>query len=102
VKQIVLLFHGPARDGPDEAVCADYRRKLPWAAPDVLSQRQARDAIELIQLRAEWAAEASITMFRCEVGSGNVIAFRPLDAAAELSGTAWGSGMPVATPRRHS
>jgi len=38
VKQIILLFHGPARDGPDEAVCADYRRKLPWATPDVLSQ----------------------------------------------------------------
>jgi len=102
VKQIVLLFHGPSRDGPDEAVCADYRRKLPWGAPDVLSQRQARDAIELVQLRAEWAADASFAMFRCEVGSGNVITFRPMDAAAELNGTAWGSGMPVATPRRHS
>ena len=102
VKQIVLLFHGPARGGPDEAVCADYRRKLPWATPEVLAQRQARDAIELVQLRAEWAADASIAMFRCEVGRGNVIAFRPLDAAAELNGTAWGGGMPVATPRRHS
>ena len=100
VKQIILIFHGPARDGPDEAVCADYRRKLPWATPDVLSQRQARDAIELGHLRAEWAAGASITMFRCEVGSGNVIAFRPLDPAAELHGTAWGA--PVETRRRHS
>ena len=70
VKQIILLFHGPARDGPDEAVCADYRRKLPWATPEVLAQRQARDAIELGHLRAEWAADASVTMFRCEVGSG--------------------------------
>ena len=56
VKQIILLFHGPAHEGPAEAVCADYRRKLPWATPDVLAQRQARDAIELSQLRAEWAA----------------------------------------------
>jgi len=100
VKQIILLFHGPSRGGPDEAVCADYRRKLPWATPEVLSQRQARDAIELTHLRAEWAANASVTMFRCEVGAGNVIAFRPLDPAAELHGTAWGA--PVATPRRHS
>jgi hypothetical protein len=71
-------------------VCADYRRKLPWATPDVLRQRQARDAIDLVQLKAEWAASASVTMYRCEVGTGNVIAFRPLDAAAELQGTAWG------------
>ncbi|HEY2163044.1 MAG TPA: hypothetical protein VGH04_03600, partial [Gemmatimonadaceae bacterium] len=98
--QIVLLFHGPTHDGPDEAVCADYRRKLPWATPEVLSQRQARDAIELVQLRAEWAADASVTMFRCEVGKGNVIGFRPLDPSAELHGTALGA--PVATSRRHS
>src|SRR5581483_3146712 len=50
VKQIILLFHGPAADGPPEAVCADYRRKLPWATPDVLRQRQARDALDLMQL----------------------------------------------------
>jgi hypothetical protein len=90
VKQIIVLFHGPSATGPDEAVCADYRRKLPWATPDVLRQRQARDAIDLVQLKAEWAASASVTMYRCEVGTGNVIAFRPLDAAAELQGTAWG------------
>lgn len=90
VRQIILLFHGPSANGPAEAVCADYRRKLPWATPDVLTQRQARDAIELAQLRAEWAASASIAMFRCEVGAENVIAFRPLDPTAELTGTAWG------------
>jgi hypothetical protein len=104
VKQIILLFHGPAPGGPDEAVCADYKRKLPWAVPDVLRQRQARDAIELANLRAEWAAGASITMYRCEVGAGNVIAFQSLDPAAELQGTAWGEpfvhrGTPKRPPR---
>src|SRR6185295_10695687 len=53
VQQIILLFHGPSAEGPAEAACADYRRKLPWATPDVLAQRQARDAIELTQLRHE-------------------------------------------------
>ena len=90
VKQIILLFHGPTSDGPAEAACADYRRKLPWATPEILRQRQARDAIELAQLRAEWAADASVAMYRCEVGAGNVIAFCSLDPAAELQGTAWG------------
>ena len=90
MKQVILLFHGPASDGPDEAVCADYRRKLPWATPEVLRQRQARDAVELASLRHDWAANAAISMYRCEVGAGNAIAFRPLDAVAELQGTAWG------------
>lgn len=90
VKQIVLLFHGPAVDGPAEAVCADYRRKLPWASPDVLRQRQARDAIELMQLRAEWAADAKVAVYRCEVGKARGISFCALDPVRELEGTAWG------------
>ena len=89
VRQIILLFHGPASDGPSEAVCADYRRKLPWATPDVLRQRQARDALELLQLRREWAASAEVSMYRCEVDGQRSIAFRPLDARLELKGTVW-------------
>ena len=90
VKQIILLFHGPTSDGPAEAVCADYKRKLPWATPDVLRQRQARDAVELMQLRAEWAASANVAIYRCEVSVDRSIGFRPLDAKVELDGTAWG------------
>ena len=82
VRQIMLLFHGPAAEGPAESVCADYRRKLPWATPDVLRQRQARDALELLQLRAEWAADANVAVYRCEVGTGKEITFRTLDAGA--------------------
>src|SRR4051812_33907830 len=90
VQHIVLLFHGPAIDGPAESVCADYRRKLPWATPDVLRQRQARDAVELMQLRGDWAADASVSMYRCEVGASLAIAFEKLHPADELQGTAWG------------
>ena len=70
VKKIILLFHGPGVDGPSEAVCADYRRKLPWASADVLRQRQARDAVELLQHRSDWAADANVAVYRCEVGRG--------------------------------
>src|SRR3954469_21959230 len=76
--------------GPSEAVCADYRRKLPWATPDVLRQRQARDAVELTHLHHEWAADASVTAYRCEVGATHAVTFRPLDAKRELEGSAWG------------
>src|SRR5262245_2012837 len=34
VERIVLIFHGPLlKDGPIEAVCADYDRKMPFASP---------------------------------------------------------------------
>ena len=89
VQHIILLFHGPATDGPAEAVCADYRRKLPWATPDVLRQRQARDAIELLQLRREWAAAAEVSMYRCEIDGERSISFRTLNAKIELKGTIW-------------
>lgn len=85
VQRIILLFHGPSLDGPAEAVCADYRRKLPWATPDIMRQRQARDAVELLQLRREWAAAAEIEMYRCEVDAHREITFRPLDAALEAN-----------------
>jgi hypothetical protein len=97
VRHIILLFHGPAADGPEESVCADYRRKLPWATPEVLRQRQARDAIDLMQLRAEWAASAKVSMYRCEVARNREITFRGLDPAHELDGTAWGE--PFVKPR---
>ena len=29
VADVYLIFHGPAEDGPPQATCADYRRKLP-------------------------------------------------------------------------
>jgi hypothetical protein len=90
VKQVILLFHGPSVDGPAEAVCADYRRKLPWASPELLRQRQARDAVELLQLRVEWTAGAAVDVYRCEVGATGAVTFRALDAARELEGSAWG------------
>jgi hypothetical protein len=94
VQQIILLFHGPAVDGPAESVCADYRRKMPWASPDLLRQRQARDAVELLQRASEWTAGASVSVYRCEVGASRAITFRSLDAALELQGSEWGE--PVA------
>jgi len=90
VQRVILLFHGPAVDGPAESVCADYKRKLPWATPELLRQRQARDAAELLTIRYEWAARAEVAMYRCEVGAEKGITFRPLDAKGELDGTAWG------------
>ena len=76
VTRVVLLFHGPATNGPAAAVCADYRRKMPWASPEIVHARQIQDSAELIDRRAEWAGSATVVSYRCEVHLGGEIEFR--------------------------
>ena len=80
VARVVLVVHGPASDGPPESVCADYRRKLAWASPATIRDRQTLDVDELVARRDEWAGEAEIMAFRAEVGQGGRIAFVTLIA----------------------
>ncbi len=84
VKRVILLVHGPSAAGRIEAACADYRRKLPWASLAELRAQQERDAVELIGRRREWAADAGILLYRCEVDSAGGLAFVNLDADAAL------------------
>lgn len=84
VERVILLFHGPARDGPSEATCADYRRKMAWASPEILRIRQQQDGAELIERRGEWAGQASVSAYRCEVRRAGEIVFRTLDLADDL------------------
>ncbi len=79
VERVILLFHGPSDYGPADAVCADYRRKLPWASPALLNDRQRVDALELIEIRSEWAGKSEVHAYRCEVGGSCEVTFTPLD-----------------------
>ena len=76
VARVVLLFHGPAANGPAAAVCADYRRKMAWASPDIIHARQRQDSSELIDRRDEWAGQAAVVSYRCDVHGGGEITFR--------------------------
>jgi hypothetical protein len=84
VQRVILLFHGPASGGPSESVCADYRRKMPWASPDLVLLKQQQDSLELIDRRADWAGQASVSAYRCEVHTDGAITFRALDPAHVL------------------
>ena len=81
VERVILLFHGPAERGPAEAVCADYRRKLPWASPELLGLRQRQDSEDLIDRCGEWAGKATVSSYRCEVHLDGALTFRVLDAS---------------------
>jgi hypothetical protein len=79
VKRVIALFHGPSATGRIEAACADYRRKLPWAPIAELRARQEQDAIDLLTRRREWAADAGVLLYRCEVDAAGGITFVNLD-----------------------
>jgi hypothetical protein len=80
VELIISLFHGPAIDGPPQAVCADYRRKFSGATPSEIRARQDEDANELLRYRDEWAANAAVSIYRCEVDAAGDLAFAQLHA----------------------
>ncbi len=67
VEHLVLLFHAPAADGPSEALCADYARKLPRATAAQVRVHQEADARELIQRRTDFAGNARLSVYRLEV-----------------------------------
>src|ERR1700716_2233569 len=84
VKRVILLFHGPSATGRIEAACADYRRKMPWAPLAELRERQELDAVELLKRRREFASDAGLFVFRCEVDSAGRVEFINLDPDAAM------------------
>jgi len=84
VRRVILLFHGPSAEGRIEAACADYRRKLPWANIPQLRAQQEADAADLLSRRREWASEAGVLLFRCEVDAAGALAFVNLDPDSKL------------------
>ncbi len=79
IERVILLFHGPSENGPPDAVCADYRRKLSWASPALLRDRQRVDALELIEIHSEWAGNAEVCAYRCEVDEQHDVTFKSLE-----------------------
>jgi hypothetical protein len=80
VENVIALFHGPGPDGPDEAICADYRRKMEWGTPHQVRDRQVDDARELLAEGWQWAGKARVSMYRCEVEASRSLRFVTLHA----------------------
>jgi hypothetical protein len=74
VEDIYLIFHGPAEGGPDEAICADYRRIFPRLSAAQIRMEQERDMTEII--RAGFGLRpVRIHVWRCEVRDDGSIRF---------------------------
>jgi hypothetical protein len=78
IEEVIMLFHGPAEDGPSHALCADYLRKLPSASAGKVDQQQ-RDDIPAI-LRDAFSQKAlRVRIVRCEVRGDGRIQFVSLE-----------------------
>jgi len=75
VEEVFLVFHGPAADGPDEATCADYRRKFPRQSARDIRGQQEQDAAELLRRGFGWHKTARVHVWRCEVTAEGGVQF---------------------------
>lgn len=73
VHDLILIFHGPADEGPDEAACADYRRRWPGASLRELRQQQEEDAKSVKSV--DWGVFVQSHVFRCEVTADRGVQF---------------------------
>jgi hypothetical protein len=61
-------------------MCADYRRKLTGASAQTVRFRQEQDVAELLERRADWAVDAAVSVYRCEIDRNLAMRFHCLEA----------------------
>ena len=89
VEDIYLIFHGPANDGPAEAVCADYSRIFPRYTPEQIRAEQTKDLAEILNAGFGFQRPVRVHAYRCEVaGDGSVqfVALREAPSPAVTAG----------------
>jgi hypothetical protein len=73
IRHVILLFHGPATDGPDEAACGDYRREFPGYSVNQIRKQQDSDLGDL--LRASIWSGVKLEVLRVEVTRERTVEF---------------------------
>ena len=74
IEEVVLLFHGPAEDGPNESICADYARVLGQPERDKVGKAQADDLKELLDFFKRHP-QIKVHAYRCEVDKNHAVSF---------------------------
>jgi hypothetical protein len=87
IREVVLIFHAAANDGPEGANCADYARKLPTQPMSHIRTQQEEDAVEVVQQvfsgSAYNAHPVSVRVFRAEVRADYRVQFVEMMAAEQ-------------------
>lgn len=83
LEEVLFIFHGPVdREGPPEATCADYRRKMQGASTREIFAQQAADLRDAVQAMRKARKDLRILAFRAEVRADRRVEFvsLPIDA----------------------
>lgn len=79
IREVILIFHAAASDGPPGANCADYARKLPEQAVSHIRTQQEKDAVEVLQRVFSSCAYSAhpvrVRVFRAEVCADHRVQF---------------------------
>jgi hypothetical protein len=75
IEEIVLLFHSADSTGPEDAVCAHYKRILPGASRTAVAEEQLRHAAEAKQVIGAIAPHVTILVYRAEVSADGTVKF---------------------------
>ena len=75
VEELLLIFHGAAVGGPDEATCAYYKRVLPGASAAAVRMQQEQDLLDLRMYLGGLRLTVRIRAFRAEVRADKRVQF---------------------------
>lgn len=79
LEQIIFIFHGPMPpQGPPDATCADYMRKMQGANTQEIYQRQEADLQEAVQAVLKVSPTMRLSAYRAEVRADLRVQFVPL------------------------
>jgi hypothetical protein len=72
---VVLIFHGASEDGPNDSVCAHYRKMLPDGTRDEILEHQHHDMQDVEEYLHSLRANLKIQAFRAETTNEHHIQF---------------------------
>jgi hypothetical protein len=79
LEEIIFIFHGPMQqDGPEDAMCADYRRKMYGANTQEIYRQQEADLQEAVKAVMKANNEIQVSAYRAEVRADMRVQFVPL------------------------
>jgi len=82
LEEIIFIFHGPTNsEGPLDATCADYRRKMHGASTREIYRQQEADLQEAVKAVLKANKDIRISAYRAEVRADMRVQFVPLQIA---------------------
>ncbi|MCW3097212.1 MAG: hypothetical protein JWL77_2830 [Chthonomonadaceae bacterium] len=79
LEEIIFIFHGPVEhEGPHEATCADYRRKMHNARTAEIYRQQEVDLQEAVKAVVKANKDLRMRAFRAEVRADMHVQFVPM------------------------